>query len=31
MELDHYEVVPAHIAGGIVEAHKKELAEKKED
>jgi elongation factor G len=31
MEFDHYETVPAHIAGGIVEAHKKELAEKKEE
>jgi elongation factor G len=25
MEFDHYDVVPAHVAGGIVEAHKKEL------
>jgi len=24
MELDHYEIVPAHIAGPIMEAHKKE-------
>lgn len=31
MEFDHYETVPTHIAGGIIEAHKKELAEKKED
>jgi len=31
MEFDHYENVPAHIAGAIIEAHKKELAEKKED
>jgi elongation factor G len=31
MELDRYEIVPAHIAGGIVEAHKKELADKKEE
>ncbi len=31
MEFDHYETVPAHIAGGIIEAHKKELAEKKEE
>jgi elongation factor G len=31
MEFDHYETVPAHIAGGIVEAHKKELADKKEE
>ncbi|MBM3152350.1 MAG: elongation factor G [Chloroflexi bacterium] len=31
MEFDHYETVPAHIAGVIIEAHKKELAEKKEE
>jgi elongation factor G len=31
MELDHYDVVPAHVAGTIVEAHKKELEQKKED
>lgn len=31
MELDHYDVVPAHVAGPIVEAHKKELESKKED
>ena len=31
MELDHYDVVPAHVAGGIVEAHKKELEAKKEE
>ncbi|MBI4731755.1 MAG: elongation factor G [Chloroflexi bacterium] len=31
MEFDHYETVPTHIAGGIIEAHKKELAEKKEE
>jgi elongation factor G len=31
MEFDHYETVPAHIAGGVIEAHKKELAEKKEE
>jgi elongation factor G len=31
MDLDHYETVPAHIAAEIIEAHKKELAEKKED
>ncbi len=31
MELDHYDIVPAHVAGGIVEAHKKELESKKEE
>jgi elongation factor G len=31
MEFDHYETVPTHIAGGIIEAHKKEIAEKKEE
>ncbi len=31
MDFDHYETVPAHIAGGIIEAHKKELADKKEE
>ena len=31
MEFDHYETIPTHIASGIIEAHKKELAEKKED
>jgi elongation factor G len=31
MELDHYDVVPAHVAGGIVEAHKKELEGSKEE
>jgi elongation factor G len=31
MELDHYDVVPAHVAGPIVEAHKKELEAKKEE
>lgn len=31
MELDHYEVIPAHIASPIIEAHKKEMAEKKEE
>lgn len=31
MEFDHYETIPAHIAGGIIEAHKKELADKKEE
>ncbi|HBG74611.1 MAG: elongation factor G [Chloroflexi bacterium GWB2_49_20] len=29
MELDHYETVPAHIATDIIEAHKKEIADKK--
>lgn len=31
MELDHYDVVPSHVAGPIVEAHKKELEARKED
>jgi elongation factor G len=31
MELDHYDIVPAHVAGPIVEAHKKELEAKKEE
>jgi len=31
MELDHYDIVPAHIAGTIVEAHKKEMEAKKEE
>jgi elongation factor G len=31
MELDHYETVPSHIATEIIEAHKKEMAEKKEE
>ncbi len=31
MELDHYDIVPAHIAGTLVEAHKKEMEAKKEE
>ena len=31
MELDHYDVVPSHVAGPIVDAHKKELESKKEE
>jgi elongation factor G len=31
MELDHYDVVPSHVAGPIVEAHKKELEARKEE
>lgn len=31
MELDHYDVVPAHVAGPIVETHKKEREAKKEE
>jgi elongation factor G len=31
MELDHYEIVPAHIAGPIMEAHRKEMEAKKEE
>jgi len=30
MEFDHYETVPAHLAADIIEAHKKEMAEKEE-
>jgi elongation factor G len=30
MEFDHYEVVPQHLTAEIIEAHKKELAEKEE-
>ncbi len=31
MEFDHYDVVPNHIAGTIIEAHKKEMEAKKEE
>jgi len=31
MELDHYDTVPTHIAGPIIEAHRKEMEAKKED
>ena len=31
MELDHYDTVPNHIAGTIIEAHKKEMEAKKEE
>jgi len=31
MEFDHYEIVPNHIASGIIEAHKKEMEAKKEE
>lgn len=31
MELDHYEVVPTHVAQGVIDAHQKELASKKEE
>ncbi len=31
MEFDHYETVPAHIAQDVINAHQKELAEKKEE
>jgi elongation factor G len=31
MEFDHYDIVPSHIAGTIVEAHKKEMEGKKEE
>jgi len=31
MEFDHYDVVPTHIANQIIEAHKKEMEEKKEE
>jgi elongation factor G len=31
MELDHYDIVPSHIAGTLIEAHKKEVEAKKEE
>jgi elongation factor G len=31
MELDHYDTVPSHVAGAIIEAHKKEMESKKEE
>jgi len=31
MELDHYDIVPAHIAAAIVEAHRKEIEARKEE
>jgi elongation factor G len=31
MEFDHYDVVPNHIAGQLIEAHKKELEAKKDE
>jgi elongation factor G len=31
MELDHYEVVPAHVAQGVIETRQKEMASKKEE
>ncbi|MBV6392388.1 MAG: Elongation factor G [Anaerolineales bacterium] len=31
MEFDHYDTVPAHIAGSIIEAHKKEMEAKKDE
>ena len=31
MELDHYDIVPMHIAGPIMESHKKEMEAKKEE
>ncbi|WKZ38496.1 MAG: elongation factor G [Anaerolineales bacterium] len=31
MEFDHYEMVPTHVAGQIIEAHRKELEAKKEE
>jgi elongation factor G len=31
MEFDHYDIVPNHIAGQIIEAHKKEMEAKKEE
>jgi elongation factor G len=31
MEFDHYDIVPNHIAGGIIEAHRKEMEAKKEE
>jgi elongation factor G len=31
MELDHYDTVPAHVAGPIIDTHKKEMEAKKEE
>ena len=31
MEFDHYDIVPNHIAGGIIDAHRKEMEAKKEE
>jgi hypothetical protein len=31
MELDHYDTVPSHITGPIIEAHRKEMEAKKEE
>ncbi len=31
MELDHYDIVPSHVAGAIVDAHKKAMEAKKEE
>ncbi len=31
MEFDHYEMVPPHVAGAIIEAHKKEMEARKEE
>jgi elongation factor G len=31
MEFDHYDTVPNHIAGQIIEAHRKEMDARKED
>ena len=31
MDFDHYDVVPNHIAGNIIEAHKKEMEAKKDE
>ncbi|MCC7118510.1 MAG: elongation factor G [Anaerolineales bacterium] len=31
MEFDHYDTVPGHVAGPIIEAHKKEMEAKKEE
>jgi elongation factor G len=31
MDFDHYDTVPAHVAGQIIEAHKKEMEAKKEE
>ncbi len=31
LELDHYDIVPTHIAGPIMEAHKKEMEARKEE
>jgi elongation factor G len=31
MQVDHYDIVPSNISAQIIEAHKKEMEEKKEE